>query len=179
MMLAVTEIQHVALLGLMGAGKTSVGSELASLLGWLLSDSDKVIEQAQGATVRELGERLGVDAMHELEAGHLLSALATPEPSVVCAAASVIDDPRCRGALERPEVFAVWLEVNPGRLAARFASGPHRPVFDPDAERMFRRQLSQRAHWFKEVADYRVRSDRSDAARTAALVADVLATPAR
>jgi shikimate kinase len=181
----VSGIQHVTLLGLMGSGKSSVGRELAALLGWPLSDSDELIEREQGATVRELSERLGVDAMHGFEAEHLLGALSAPEQSVVCAAASVVDDDRCREALKRPDVFVVWLEVNAGRLAARFASGPHRPVFDPDAERMFRRQLAERGLLFAQVADLRVRADRGDAARVAARVANVprvanvLKTPAR
>lgn len=172
-------IRHVTLLGLMGAGKSSVGRELAVLLGWPLSDSDELIEREQGATVRELSERLGVDAMHEFEAQHLLDALGAPESSVVRAAASVVDDERCREALKRPEVFAVWLEVNAGRLAERFSSGPHRPVFDPDAERMFRRQLAQRGLLFAQLADLRVDADRGDAARVAARIAKVLAVPAR
>lgn len=172
-------IRHVALLGLMGSGKSSVGRELAALLGWPLSDSDVAIERQQGATVRELSERLGVDAMHEFEAEHLLGALSAPEPSVVCAAASVVDDDRCREALRRRGVFAVWLEVNPGRLAARFSSGSHRPVFDPDTERMFRKQLAERGPCFTQVADLRVHADRGDAARVAARVAKVLAVPAR
>jgi shikimate kinase len=172
-------VQHVVLLGLMGAGKTSVGRELSDLLGWPLSDSDAVIERQQGESVRELSQRLGVDAMHTFEAEHLLSALSASVPSVVCAAASVIEDGRCRQALQRPGVFAVWLEVNAGRLAARFSSGPHRPQFDPDTERMFRRQLGERSRLFAQVADLRVRSDRGDAERVAARIAKALAAPAQ
>lgn len=171
-------IRHVALLGLMGSGKSSVGRELAALLGWPLSDSDEVIGREQGATVRELSERLGVDAMHEFEAQHLLGALGAPERSVIGAAASVVDEERCREALKRPQVLVVWLEVNAGRLAARFSSGPHRPVFDPDAERMFRKQLAERGRLFAQVADLRVRADRGDAARVAARIAKALAVPA-
>jgi shikimate kinase len=167
------------MLGLMGAGKSSVGVELAELLGWPLSDSDEVIEREQGATVRDLSERLGVDAMHRFEAKHLLRALDAPSPNVVSAAASVIDDASCRDALERGDVFAVWLEVNVGRLAARFAHGSHRPVFDSDSERMFQGQIAKRGRLFAQVADYRVRADRGSAARTAQQVAEVLAARAR
>jgi shikimate kinase len=172
-------ILHVVLIGLMGAGKTSVGQELAERLGWPLSDSDEVIEREQGATVRELNERLGTEAMHDFESEHLLTAVAVQAHSVISAAASVIDDARCREAITRPDVFAAWLEVNPGRLAARFARGSHRPVLGSDAERMFRRQLAQRARWFEQVADYRVRADRGNAARTATEVAEVLTSRAR
>lgn len=172
-------IRHVTLLGLMGAGKSGVGRELAALLGWPLSDSDEVIERQQRATVRELSERLGVCVMHELEAEHLLGALNAPEQSVVCAAASVVDDARCREALKRADVFTVWLEADAGLLAARFSSGSHRPVFDADVGRMFRAQLAERGPLFAQIADLRVHADRGDAARVAARIAKVLAVPAR
>jgi shikimate kinase len=140
----------------MGVGKSTVGRCLARRLGWPLSDSDEVIGQEQGATVRELGDRLGTDGMHRLESQHLLHALADPHPSVICAAASVVDDPHCRQALERGGLHTVWLQGRAETLAQRFASGPHRPVFDPDAERLFRGQLSRRSQEFAEVARQRV-----------------------
>lgn len=151
--------EHVVLLGLMGVGKTTVGRCLAHTLAWPLSDSDQVIGQEQGATVRELDARLGTDGMHRLESQHLLHALADPHPSVICAAASVVDDPECRRALEREGLHTVWLQGRAEILAQRFASGPHRPVLDPDAERLFRRQLSRRSREFAEVARQRVSVD--------------------
>jgi shikimate kinase len=147
---------HVVLMGLMGAGKTTVGRALAERLGWPLDDSDLSIEARQGATVRELSERLGVAAMHRLEAEHLLGALAQPQPSVVCAAASVVEDEACVAALARGDVFPVWLELDVQTLAARFSSGPHRPVLDADAAALFRSQLTERSRRFAAVARARV-----------------------
>src|SRR4051812_20922366 len=59
----------IVVLGLMGAGKTTVGRILAGILGWPLDDSDASIEAEQGSTVKELRSSLGVDPMHALEAG--------------------------------------------------------------------------------------------------------------
>ncbi len=56
--------RHVVITGLMGAGKTSVGRRVADRLGRPWRDSDVDIEAAIGATVRELRDREGVDAMH-------------------------------------------------------------------------------------------------------------------
>lgn len=147
---------HLVLLGLMGVGKTTVGRALAERLGRPLSDSDEVITRRCGATVRELDERLGTAGMHRLEAEHLLDALADPEPSVICAAASVIEDDACRRALRAPEAFAVWLRGTAHLLAGRFAAGPHRPVFGPDAEDVFSHQLADRSRRFAAVADLQV-----------------------
>ena len=114
----------------MGAGKSTVGRRLARRLGWPWRDSDTDIEAATGLTVRELRDRDGVDAMHALEARQLLDALAAPEPSVISAAASVVDEPACREGLSGPGVRVIWLRATPAVLTQRFASADrHRPDF--------------------------------------------------
>lgn len=81
-------------------------------------------------TVRELRDRDGVEAMHALEAKHLLDALAEPEPNVISAAASTVEVPACREALKAPDVAVVWLRASPEVLARRFVSpDKHRPEF--------------------------------------------------
>jgi|SRR5579884_959246 len=140
----------------MGVGKTTVGLALANQLGWPLSDSDAAITERHGATVRELQLRLGTDGMHRLESEHLLDALASETPSVICAAASTIDAPECRRALRSRDIFVVWLRGSAHLLAGRFAGGPHRPVLATDTEALFRAQQASRSRRFAEVADLQV-----------------------
>jgi shikimate kinase len=113
----------------MGAGKTTVGRRLATRLGWPWRDSDVEIAAATGLTVRELRDRDGVDAMHDLEAAQLLHALTGPGPSVISAAASVVESETCRTALASPDLAIVWLRGSVGVLAARFPAGEHRPMY--------------------------------------------------
>ena len=119
--------RHVVLVGLMGAGKTTVGQRLAARLGWSWHDSDVDIEAATGLTVRALRDRDGVDAMHDLEAVQLLEALAQPGPSVISAAASVVDSETCRAA-----------------LATRFATADHRPAYGPSPGAFLAEQAERR-----------------------------------
>lgn len=154
-----SQIRHVVMLGLMGVGKTTIGSALGRALHWPVSDSDRSIEEHCGATVRELKAQLGTAGMHRLEAEHLLRALEEARLSVVCAAASVVDVPECRRALEAETTYGVWLQGRAETLAERFASGPHRPVYGPDPRAVFRRQLGERSRWFAEVSRHRVSVD--------------------
>jgi shikimate kinase len=151
--------RHLVLVGLMGVGKTTVGRLAAAALGWPLSDSDTEIQALEGATVRELQERGGAAALHTLEARILLGALAAPEPSVICAAASTIDDERCRAALRGRGVTTVWLTAALATLVARYDSDRHRPRYPQGTQAALAAQLAARADRFASVASATVAVD--------------------
>jgi shikimate kinase len=136
----------------MGSGKTVVGRRLAALLGLPWRDSDREIEAATGHTVRELRDRDGVDAMHALEARHLLDALAASGRSVISAAASTIDVPECRAAMAEPGVAVVWLRAQPETLARRFsARDRHRPEYGASQEAFLADQAARRGPLFASL----------------------------
>jgi shikimate kinase len=136
--------RHVVLVGLMGTGKTTVGRALAAALGLPFSDSDAAIQRERGSTVQELADEIGVEKMHRLEAQHLLQALAAPEPSVIAAAASTIDDADCRAALVAPGVRTIWLKADPEVLARRFDRQRHRPRFGRSPRALLAEQAQER-----------------------------------
>lgn len=143
--------RHVVLVGLMAAGKTTVGRGLAEALGWPFSDSDAWVERERGTTVKSLAHEIGVDGMHELEAAHLLQALAEPGPSVIAAAASTIDNPTCREALADPGVTVIWLRGDPAALARRFDVQRHRPRFGLAPDQLLAEQAAEREPLFRAL----------------------------
>jgi shikimate kinase len=157
----------------MGSGKSTVGDALAQRLGWPMSDSDREIEASTGRTARETKDELGADAIHRLEAEHLLAALAQEGPTVVCAAASTVEDERCRQALHAPPVLPVWLRASPAALAQRFTSiDAHRPAYGDDPARFLASQAKRRNPLFAEVARLTIDADGRSAEDVAQAILD-------
>jgi shikimate kinase len=156
-------VGHIVLVGLMGSGKTTVGAALAAALGVPHRDSDADIERETGMTGREHAARDGIDALHALEASHLLDALEAPGVSVIGAAASTLDDPACRSAMRDPDHLVVWLDASPATPAARLQRGDHRPELGADMTAVLEAQATQRVPALREVADLTLDATRSPA----------------
>ena len=165
------DVRHIVLLGLMGAGKSTVGRLLARRLGWRYRDNDASLTVETGSSAREINAELGTEVLHRLEAQDLLDALASTDRAVVGAAASTIENPDCRAALVQPSVFGVWLRVEPAVLAARAQRGRHRPELAADLETLLARQHARRAPLFESVARLVVDGSASPDAIVAAIEA--------
>jgi 5-deoxy-5-amino-3-dehydroquinate synthase len=145
--------RHIVLIGMMGAGKTTVGHLLAERLGRRLVDSDELIEARTGRTVREIWEAEGEPAYRLLESAAFTEALDADEPLVVAAAGGVLLREDNREALRRSGALVVWLRAEPGVLAERAARGEHRPLLDGDPAGAMRRLLAEREPLYRAAAD--------------------------
>jgi len=124
-------VDRLILVGMMGAGKTTVGRLLADRLGWRFFDSDAQIMEDTGHTVPELFAERGEAAFRAEEERVLTDALSGDEPVVVSAAGGVVLSPTNRALLTRSGTV-VWLRADPGVLAGRVGDGAGRPLLDDD-----------------------------------------------
>lgn len=162
--------RHIVFVGGMAAGKSSAARALAQRLGRPLRDNDEELTETSGRTGRETAADDGVAALHHAEAAHLLRAVAGPEPSVIAAAASVVEDDRCVQALQAADV--VWLRVRPETAVRRMGHQAHRRSLGPDPVQALKALAKRRERRYEGVADMTIDTDDLD---TSDVVGRVLA----
>ncbi|WP_214107222.1 shikimate kinase [Acrocarpospora catenulata] len=148
----------IVFVGLMGAGKSTVGRLVAAALGREIRDSDDDLAARYGHTAAELAATVGPEVLHERESLVLREALTRRPPQVIGAAASIAEDPAALAALAA--AFVVFLDGPPELLARRMLSSAHRPHFQPDLAKMLTEQRARRLPGFQAVADLTVDATR-------------------
>ena len=109
--------RHLVLIGIMGAGKTSVGQRCATQLGCAFVDIDDVVAANAGTSVPEIFATEGEDGFRAREVAAVADVLASPEPLVVACGGGAMTRPENRRAVR--DHFVVWLVAEPAVLAAR------------------------------------------------------------
>jgi len=144
---------HIALVGMMASGKTTIGRLVAESLGRAYVDNDERLAGRTGLSPRQIEEQDGLPALHHLEISLLHEALAADEPAVVAAAASTVEDTGCREALAQ-KAFTVWLVLPPDVIAGKVADSD-RPRGGDDIATL----AIARAPLYREIADLVVEVD--------------------
>ena len=119
--------RSIALVGLMGAGKTTVGRGLASALGLPFRDADQEIEQAARRTVSDIFADLGEAAFRDGER-RLIARLLTQEPTHVLATGGGAFMQAETRAVMQAHAVSVWLKVDLEVLVRRVSRKATRPL---------------------------------------------------
>lgn len=134
----------------MGAGKTTIGAEVARRLGREFRDIDRAIEQREGAIAEIFAER-GEAAFRELEARFVADECDRRTPAVIAVGGGAVET---RDFLQDHDVLVVHLDVDVETAWSRVA-GSRRPLAQDEAE--FRRRYELRAPLYERVAEVRAR----------------------
>lgn len=143
--------RHLALTGMMGSGKTTVGDLVAARLGRPFVDTDVNVEAAAGRSVEAIFAADGEDAFRALEHEAIVAACDGP-PAVLALGGGAVTRPDNVRVL-RASAFTVLLEVPVAALAQRVGDGSGRPLVGTEVETDLVRLAEQRAEAYHAAAD--------------------------
>jgi XRE family aerobic/anaerobic benzoate catabolism transcriptional regulator len=126
--LAADRARRIALVGLRGAGKSTLGTMLAEQLGVPFIELDRLIEQEYGTRISDLVEIAGVATFRRYERGCLERVIAEHEAAVIATAGGIVSSPETYGLLLR-RTHTVWIKARPEEHMRRvMAQGDFRPM---------------------------------------------------
>ncbi len=150
----------IVLIGMMGAGKTTLGRRLANELGREFIDLDREIERRTGVTVATIFEIEGEADFRVREAQLLAEVIRRPDHLVIATGGGVVMQPMNRARLMACPCV-VYLRVEPEVLLARTRHDRSRPLLQvPDPLARIRQLVNQREPLYREVADLVIESGR-------------------
>jgi len=150
--------RHVALVGLMGVGKTAVGAALALRTGRRHLDLDQAVTQLAGRSIGVIFHEGGETAFRDVEARCLALQLAVEDPIVLSTGGGVLGREENRVALA--DATVVWLQANTATLVARVGDGSGRPLLaGGDPVVVLERLAAEREPAYGAAADLVVDTD--------------------
>ena len=136
--------RSIILVGLMGAGKSTVGRRLAARLGLRFRDADNEIEAAAGMSISDIFARDG-EAFFRRKEEQVIARLLAGPPGVLSTGGGAFLSPATREAVGRAGM-SVWLRADPALLWSRVRHKSHRPLLaGPDGRARLEALCAERA----------------------------------
>ncbi|HTL65722.1 MAG TPA: shikimate kinase [Pseudolabrys sp.] len=120
--------RSIVLVGMMGAGKSSIGRRLASRLGIPFIDADAEIESAAGMTIPEIFEKHGEPYFRAGEA-RVIARLLDNGPQVLATGGGAVMDPQTRALIVQKGI-SIWLKADIDVLLKRTKRRNDRPLVE-------------------------------------------------
>ena len=121
--------KHVVLVGIMGAGKTSVGRILAKKLEVSFLDSDAEVELASGHKIADFFDLYGEKAFRDGEAKVIERLLANPSPHVISTGGGAYLHPKSRRRINEKSI-SIWIRADLETLLKRVSRRNNRPLLN-------------------------------------------------
>jgi shikimate kinase len=152
--------QNIILVGPMGAGKTTIGKQLARQLGRKFYDSDHVIEERTGANIPLIFELEGEEGFRQREKT-IIAELTRKQNIVLSTGGGAILDPENRNQLSC-QGFVIYLSAPLEQLIHRTSKDRHRPLLQTaDPRKKLAELLAIRDPLYRQVADEILETDSS------------------
>jgi len=125
-----TSFAGIALIGLRGAGKSTLGKLLAKKIGWSFVELNKEIEAQNGLSVAEIIALYGQEGFRRLEQAALTQLLARKEPMVLATGGGIVSEPLTFDLI-LSSFYTIWLKAEPEEHMTRVrGQGDLRPMAD-------------------------------------------------
>jgi len=134
----------IALVGLMGAGKSAVGKRLADVLGLPFVDADQEIEAAAGMSISDIFAHHGEAAFRDGER-KVIQRLMGPPAKVLATGGGAFMDPETRALLQE-NAITIWLDADLETLLDRVSRRNHRPLLEKGDKRAILQDLIDRRY---------------------------------
>ena len=145
----------IALVGMPGCGKSTVGRHLARQLGWRFVDSDHEIERQIGGSIRTFFEQQGEAAFRELEQ-QMIAALTQQSEMVLATGGGAVLREANRRAL-KAGCKVVYLRSTPQELFRRLRHDTQRPLLQvTDPLKRLRDLFHERDPLYRDAADFQI-----------------------
>ena len=150
---------NILLIGFMGAGKTTVGQELAHDLGKHFIDLDQAIVEHVGQRIPAFFSQVGEPTFREIEAKMLAKVLEQPD-TVISTGGGVIETQSCMDLMSRPDVFTIWLNSDFSTVTERLLmTDDMRPLMQQHSLASFFKLWQNRQVKYARMADLMITTD--------------------
>ena len=146
-------IKNIVLIGLSGAGKSTVARYIAEATARTLIDMDEMIEAETGCSINEIFATRGEKYFRKLESA-VIQKLSDLQSTVIACGGGVVLNPQNMEALKKDGiVFCLWANIP--ELVRRVSNSDGRPLLSDDLPERLKQQLNQRRNLY-QCADHHV-----------------------
>lgn len=164
----------IVLIGMMGAGKSTIGRQVADVLGVPFRDADREIELAAGRTIQEIFAEYGEEHFRSGER-RVIARLLEEEPFVLATGGGAFMDAETRAVIEE-KAISIWLRAEFDVLWARVSKRSHRPLLKTADPQQTLKDLIAARYPTYGLADITVESAEAPKEETADKVIEALGT---
>lgn len=161
---------RAVLIGPPGAGKSSVGRQLAKILECEILDTDLEIEKKSGKKIAEIFTQDGEPAFRAIERDVVLAALNTA-PGVVALGGGSILDSEVADYLSKCSIPIAYLEVSISQAAPRVGFNKERPLLALNPRQQWMSLMEKRRPIYESLATLKVATDNRKPAEVAQEIA--------
>jgi len=146
-------VSKIILVGMMGAGKTTIGKLLSNKLGYDFIDLDKIIEEKSGVKINTIFEIEGETAFRERELKVLNDSI-EKDKVIISTGGGIVTNEKSRAQLIKHNALIIYLKANLQTLCNRLKNDNSRPILNvDDKEQVIERILEEREPYYQDLAD--------------------------